>query len=57
MPLSYKLAAADQFHSGHSMLAWRADKQVWMLLVLLDCTYWVQRLLELSQCREALCTL
>lgn len=48
MPLSYKLAAADQFHSGHSMPARCADKQVWMLLVLLDCTYWIQRLLELS---------
>lgn len=48
MPLSYKLAAADQFHSGHSMLAWCTDKQVCTLLVLLDCTYWIQGLLELS---------
>lgn len=49
MPLSYKLATADQFHSGHSMLAWCADKRVCMLLVLLDYTYWIQELLELSR--------
>lgn len=48
MPLSYKLAAVDQFHSGHSMPAWCADKRVWMLLVLLDSTYCIKRLLGLS---------
>ena len=48
MPLSYKLAAADQFHRGHSMPAWYADNRVWMLLVLLDCTYCTQRLLRSS---------